>query len=156
MTEPQPAIPYAAAVQTTRDADHLRILSIARYVWGGLMLVSACISPLYVVMGVLMLRGQFPFAATGPGTVPPPPPLLGWMMIGIGGFYTLYGGTLGVLSIVTGRHMMQRRARTLGIVVAAVGCLSIPMGTVLGVFTIVVLTRASVKAMYAEVGERRT
>jgi hypothetical protein len=34
---------------------------------------------------------------------------------------------------------------------ACVACLSVPLGTVLGVFTIIVLMRPSVKALFAEV-----
>ena len=42
-----------------------------------------------------------------------------------------------------------RRARTFSLVMAGVNCLSVPLGTTLGVFTFIVLLRESVAAQYA-------
>ena len=40
-----------------------------------------------------------------------------------------------------------------GLVVAGIGCLSIPYGAILGVMTFIVLLRKSVKAMFSETPE---
>ncbi len=146
MTEPS-FVPYAAAVPSSKDADHLRVLSILHYVWGGLVLLFSCFTIVYIVLGALMLSGKFTFP-TAPGQ-PAPPPQLGYMLAGMGGCGLVLGTTLGILTIVSGRRMAQRRSRTLSIVVASITCLSVPLGTTLGVFTLVVLLRDSVKAMYA-------
>ena len=150
MTEPIPFVPYAPALPASRDADHLRVLSICHYVWGGLVLLFSSFGIIYVVMGVMMAHGQFNFPPPPGRPAPPPMPAnVGYMFAGFGGCFVVVGWTLGILAIVSGRHMAQRRSRVFSIVIASIGCLSIPLGTTLGVFTIVVLMRDSVKALYA-------
>jgi hypothetical protein len=54
----------------------------------------------------------------------------------------------GVLTLVAGFFIRARRHRIFSLVVAAINCLHMPMGTALGVFTIIVLTRDSVRQVY--------
>src|SRR4051812_40953640 len=42
----------------------------------------------------------------------------------------------------------ERKHRTFSLVMAVVNCLCIPFGTALGVFTLIILQRPSVKALY--------
>ncbi len=156
MTDPN-SIPYAA-IPPSRDADHLRTLAILHYVWGGLILLFSCFTIIYIVLGVMVLSGAIKFPpTTGPAGGPQPSPeLFGWMFAGFGGCGLVLGSTLGILTIVSGRRMGQRRSRTFSIVIASINCLSVPLGTTLGVFTLVVLLRDSVKAMYAEAAAVRS
>lgn len=50
--------------------------------------------------------------------------------------------------LVNATFLKRRKRWLLCMVVAAIECLSIPVGTVLGFFTIVVLLRDSVKKMF--------
>jgi hypothetical protein len=50
-----------------------------------------------------------------------------------------------VINLITGFFIRARRHRIFSLVVAAINCLHMPMGTALGVFTIMVLTRDSVR-----------
>ena len=50
--------------------------------------------------------------------------------------------------ICAGRFLAQRAYYTFCFVVAALECVFVPFGTVLGVFTIVVLQRPAVKEMF--------
>ncbi len=156
MSEPPPLTyaSYPGAAPYSRDADHLRILSILHYVWGGLILLFSCFAIVYIVLGGLMVSGAIPLGPARPGGPPPPPPQLGWTLVGMGSCGLVFGGALGIVSIVSGRRMMQRRSRVFSIVVASISCLSVPLGTTLGVFTIVVLMRDSVKAMYAATSDQ--
>ena len=154
MTEP-PYIPYAYAVPPSRDADHLRVLSILHYVWGGLVLLFSSFAIVYIVLGVLMLTGRFAFA-TPPGQRPPPPELMGWMMAGMGGCGLALGVAIGIANLVSARKMSRRQGRVFSIVMASINCLSVPLGTTLGVFTLVVLLRDSVRAAYAGAATPRT
>jgi len=54
----------------------------------------------------------------------------------------------GVLNLMAGFFIRARRHRMFSLVVAATNCLHMPIGTALGVFTIVVLTRDSVRQAY--------
>ena len=56
-----------------------------------------------------------------------------------------------VLNIFSARFMKQRRHRTFSLVVGGMNCLNAPLGTVLGVFTLLVLMRDSVRASYEAV-----
>ena len=66
----------------------------------------------------------------------------------MGSCATLFGWTFGVLTILSGRYIAQRRRRMFSMVIAGINCASFPLGTLLGVFTFIVLLRPSVKAMY--------
>lgn len=55
---------------------------------------------------------------------------------------------MAVAMIIAGRGLKQRTKYTYCLVVAGISCIFMPLGTVLGVFTIVVLTRPGVKALF--------
>jgi hypothetical protein len=154
-------IPYASSASTQAvDAGHLSAVSICHYVWGVLVMAFSSIFIIHVVMGLMIARGAVPFspapmpAPTGATsqaaivTPPAPPPALGYLMAGMGGCAVFVGWTLGILTIVSGRLISLRRRRTFSLVVAGINCASFPFGTVLGVFTFIVLARPSVRALY--------
>jgi hypothetical protein len=58
------------------------------------------------------------------------------------------GWTLAVCMIIAGRFLAKRTHYMYCLVVAAISCIFFPFGTVLGVFTIIVLLRSSVKALF--------
>jgi hypothetical protein len=66
-------------------------------------------------------------------------------------FYVLMGVWFvmsAVLNLISGAALLKRKWRMFSIVVAALNCLHMPMGTVLGAFTIIVLLRDSVREVY--------
>jgi hypothetical protein len=141
MTAPQP-IGYAAQYPDNRDIEHLRLLSIFHYVAGGLLAFLGCFAIIYVVLGAVIASGRLPNGSTTPPTA------LGFMFIAIGVFGLLFAWGLATCLFLSGRFMSARRHQTFSIVVAAISCLQIPFGTVLGVFTLIVLSRQSVRALY--------
>ena len=124
-----------------QDEDHLRLLSIFHYVWGGLIGFASCFALIHVFVGSVLATG-----ITGQNG---PPPWIGLILVLAGGFALLLGGTFAVLTLWAGRCLAQRRHYTFCLVMAALSCLSVPFGTALGVFTLVVLNRASVKQLFA-------
>lgn len=52
------------------------------------------------------------------------------------------------LTAYTGRCLSSRKHHTFCIVMAAISCLSFPIGTALGVFTIIVLQRPGVRQLF--------
>jgi hypothetical protein len=148
-----PPLPYASADPTGRDAEQLRTLAVLHYVWGGVTIAFSSVFIVHVVIGLMMVNGSFPGpTATGPGRAPVGPPFptsMGYLFAGLGSCAVACGWALGILTIVSGRRMGRRRSRLFGIVMAGLNCMSFPLGTALGVFTITVLSRDSVKAMYA-------
>ena len=77
-----------------------------------------------------------------------PPAFFGWFFVVIAVLIMAVIWTMAGLTYVAGRRLGERRSYTFCLVIAGVLCLFMPLGTVLGVFTIVVLQRPSVKALF--------
>eukprot|EP01031_Cornospumella_fuschlensis_P021810 gene21810-26738_t len=63
-------------------------------------------------------------------------------------FYVIFGAVAlvaGILNLLSGRFLQTRKHRMFSMVTAGLNCLQMPLGTVLGVFTLVVLNRDSTK-----------
>jgi hypothetical protein len=99
----------------------------------------------HLVMGIWMLTSpEMQKAKDGP-----PAALFGAFFIGFALLWMLTAWSLAGLLVVAGRSLAQRRRRILCLVtagLAAVMCM--PFGTVLGVFTIIVLMRPSVREAF--------
>ena len=67
----------------------------------------------------------------------------------MGGFFVLLGWAFAMAIITAGRKLRHRKSRTYCLVVGALECVMMPFGTILGVFTIIVLMRDSVKHLFA-------
>ncbi len=78
-----------------------------------------------------------------------PPAFIGYFLAGIGTVAVLIGWTVGALLILSGRHLARHTGRMFSLVIAGLSCLQVPFGTILGVFTLNVLSRPSVAALYA-------
>ncbi len=149
MTAAPPTFPGSPAYSgRDRDDDHLRILSIFYYIWGGLTtLLVLCPGSIYLVIGITMLASPESWADDHTGD--PAPAAVGWIMIAVALAVYVIGLAFAALSFYAGRCLARKTHRTFCFVVAGLTCLSIPFGTILGVFTIVVLARDSVAAKFA-------
>lgn len=147
-----PATPVAPPLPTAtlgiQDVEHLRLLSIFHYVVAGLMGVFSLIFVLYIVMGIAMLNGAMPMDANNASS-PQEMRVGGWIMLVMGIIIVGGGLILTALVVYAGRCLGRRQRYTLCLVVAALSCLFTPIGTVLGVFTLVVLLRPQVKQAFA-------
>jgi hypothetical protein len=149
MTLPEP-IPYVSVnAQNAIDASQLRTLAICHYVCGGLEILFGTFFIIYVVMGIAWGRGAFPPPASGQ---PPPPTFIGYIFAGMGGCAVICGWALGILTIMSGRAIANHRRRVFSLVMAGVSCAWFPFGTLLGIFTFIVLLRPSVRIVYEALG----
>ncbi len=130
--------------QQILDDEHLRLLSIFYYVKGGISALFACIPMIHVVLGLVMVVAPHVF---GQGK-DAPPAFIGWIFVVLGLSIIFIGWTFAALTLIAGRCLARRKHYNYCLVVGCLECLSIPFGTVLGVFTIIVLNRASVKEMF--------
>ena len=130
-----------------QDREHLRLLAIFHYVGAGLAALFSFFPLLYTTIGAIFI-----FAARH-GTPKPseelPPEFLGWIFVGIGSFLFLLGIAMVICILIAGRCLSRHRFYSFALVMACVECLFIPFGTILGVFTIIALSRESVKALFA-------
>jgi outer membrane lipoprotein-sorting protein len=133
--------------QQRRDREHLKLLSIFHFVFGGLALVGmAFLFVHYFIMHTVFSNPQM--WKSQPEAMPPKAFLYAfiWFYLFLG-FILLTGLVLNMLS---GLFLSQKRHRVFSMVVAGVDCLQMPFGTALGVFTILVLSRDSVRVLYSE------
>jgi hypothetical protein len=131
------------------DLQHLRILSIFHYVVAGLACLCAMIPIVHLVLGIGMLTGSF----KGPG--PPPPASIGIMFIGFSATIIVLGWIFAICLAFAGYFLSRHRRYMYCFVMAIIACfVNQPFGVALGVFTIVVLVRPSVKELFGR-GVRR-
>lgn len=79
----------------------------------------------------------------------PPPALFGWMFAIIGGAVITIGWIFAAFIVTTGRFLARHKHYLFCLVMAGLECMLMPFGTVLGVFTIIVLMRESVKQLFS-------
>src|SRR5436189_4505705 len=129
-----------------RDKEHLQLLAIFHYVVAGLAALFSFFPLLYTTVGAIFI-----FAARH-GTAKPgedlPPEFLGWIFAVLGSVLFLIGLSMAICILIAGRSLALRKRYSFAFVMACIECLFIPFGTILGVFTIIVLSRESVRALF--------
>lgn len=138
-------LPPLVRDQRKIDADHLKLLSIFHFVGAGL-----------AVLGMLFLLAHFalfhafldnPKMWENQKQGPPPAEIFAMFKW----FYAIFGlwfAGSGVLNLISAFCLRAKKHRTFSLIVAGINCVHIPLGTVLGVFTIIVLIRDSVRELY--------
>src|SRR5213078_2119493 len=130
-----------------RDKEHLQLLAIFHYVVAGLAALFSFFPLLYTTIGAIFI-----FAARH-GTAKPgedlPPEFLGWIFAVLGSVLFLIGLSMAICILIAGRSLALRKRYSFAFVMACIECLFIPFGTILGVFTIIVLSRESVRRLFS-------
>ena len=131
-----------------QDAEHLRLLAIFHYVVAGLAALFSLFPLLYTTIGAIFI------SVARHGTPKPgeelPPEFLGWIFAVVGSFLFLLGVAMAICILIAGRCLSRRKCYSFALVMACIECLFVPFGTILGVFTIVALSRESVKALFSD------
>lgn len=127
----------------SQDREHLRLLSIFHYVVGAICGVFAMFPVIHLILGVALATG-----ALDDGSRDAPPREFGWAIVVMAGCFILMGLIMAGCIVVAGRRLSQHRSHTYCLVIAAIECTFMPFGTALGVFTLVTLTRPSVKELF--------
>jgi hypothetical protein len=136
-----------------QDAEHLRLLSIFHYIVAGLAAFFSCFPLLYTTIGAIFI-----FVARHGAAKPGeelPPEFVGWIFAVIGSLLFLVGIGIAICVLIAGRSLAKHARYWFAFAMACIECLFISFGTILGVFTIIVLSRGSVKELFtAHVGEQ--
>ena len=149
MTNPLPPLPRD---QRKIDSDHLNLLAIFHFVGAGL----AVLGLLFLLAHYAMMHAIF----SNPKffeNQKQPMPVVPEQLFAIFKWFYLAGAVWfvasGIVNLISGLNLRARKHRTFSLVVAGINCLHFPLGTVLGVFTIIILNRESVREMYCPVGQ---
>ena len=96
----------------SQDQQHLELLAIFHYIFGGLGALCACFPLMYIGIGVAMLTGAFKGGSDGP------PEEMGWIFVVVGAIVSLLGWTMSACIILAGRKLTRHEAHTFCTVVA--------------------------------------
>ena len=129
----------------TQDEEHLRLLSIFHYVVAGLAALFALFPIFHLILGLFMI---FAPDIMSPGKQDVAPALIGWFFVIFASVFITLGWTIAALILTTGRFLARHTHYQFCLVMAGIECLFMPFGTVLGVFTILVLVREPVKQLF--------
>ena len=132
--------------QRKADADHLRLLSIFHFVGAGLAVLGLGFLAIHYLFFHAFLNNPEVWR-NQKGALPPPREflaLLKWFYV----FFGLWLVMSGIANVLSGIFLGRRKYRTFSLIVAVINCIHIPLGTALGVFTIIVLLRPSVLELY--------
>ena len=155
MSGPSPYEPPPAPVSPARaappplgpnptDLEHLRWLSIGHYVLSLLLVLAGCCGIFYLGLGVTAL--------VNPALLDEPEgaesTFMGGMFAVMGVGFMLFAWCMAVALFLTGRWLTAHRRWMFCVVVSCVIMLFQPLGTILGIFTLIVLLRPSVKALF--------
>jgi hypothetical protein len=127
------------------DYSHLKLLSIFHFVVGGLSALFACMFLIHLFIGLSVIISPESWPS-GNGEMPPQ--IFGYIFTFIGGLFFILGITFSCFIIYSGVLLKRLKKRMFSFVMACIECVFLPFGTVLGVFTIIVLSRESVKQIY--------
>jgi len=128
------------------DNEHLRLLTVFHYVNAGLLLMISSVFLLYALMALFMILASF----SAPGSQGPPL-IVGTMMMIITLIPVAFTWSLAAANVWAGRQITNRQNHLRCLIVSAVNCMNIPFGTILGVCSILVLARDSVKSKYPQI-----
>jgi hypothetical protein len=145
---PQPPPPqgYGYGPQpggTQEDVQNLNALAICHFIYAGLFGMVSLVFGAILLVTMLAAAGAATKAHGGPEAAA----AIGIVDV-ILGIVVVLILTKAALIAYSGACIRKRRNRSLSFVMACLSCLNFPLGTALGVFTLVVLSRPSVKAIY--------
>jgi len=141
---PYPYVPPSVDALRAKDEADLNLLATLHYVWSGLFGCS--------MVGILGYFGVI--AALISDTAPRGPhaaheqAVATGIVVAVGGAMVLLMIPMLVLHLLAASGLKKRTRYMLAFVMACLTCLSFPLGTALGIWTILVLNRPSVKALF--------
>lgn len=128
-----------------RDREHLQILALFHWILAGIAALFSLFPVIHLVLGLSLATGEL-----HEGNANRFEHLLGWIFVVFAVAWILIGVLYASFLAIAARSLSQRRHYMFCLVMAGVSCAFFPFGTVLGVFTILALTKEPVRAMFAD------
>lgn len=131
-----------------KDLEHLKLLGIFHYIWGALSLLGGIvIGGYFLIIGIILMNNPpTSTSSEDSGTAS----MVGGILMGVGVVLFLIVVVYGILTLMAGGKYRKHQGGywfcfILAIVTLVIG--GIP-GIVLGIFSLIVLSRDSVKALF--------
>ncbi|PQO39213.1 hypothetical protein C5Y96_04980 [Blastopirellula marina] len=131
----------------SEDAYHLDLLGTFHWVLAGICAVAGFFPILHVVFGFIAI------AASIAGATPEPEArgmgvLVGVLFIMVGTAIIITFWVIAFCLYLSGSYLKAHKNHMFCLVMSVIMCVSFPLGTTLGVFSIIVLVRPSVKRLF--------
>ncbi|MBN1439981.1 MAG: hypothetical protein JW929_11285 [Anaerolineales bacterium] len=131
-----------------QDTKYLTILSIFHYVVAGIAGLLSCTPIFHLLIGISMLTGSLFAGSEFPDSFPAG--LFGLAFTAIPAIIILAGWAFAICLGLAGFFLSQKRHYYFCLVMAGISCIFTPFGTVLGIFTIIVLMQTSVRKLFGQ------
>ncbi len=125
----------------TEDEKNLDLLGTLHYVMGALTALFAFIPIVHLVIGIAMLTGNLNGEEIAPRAI-------GMAFVILASIIILAGWLFAVLIIISGSRLKQRRSYNYCLIIAFLQCLIMPLGTILGILTILKLNKDTVRELF--------
>lgn len=126
-----------------QEREYVKLLAVFHWVVAGFAFLFSLLPLIHFAVGIAMVSGAFRDAR---GEAPVA--LIGWFLVIFATVFIVTGLTFAVCLAIAARRLARFRHYTYCLVMAGVACMFVPFGTVLGVFTIIVLMKPAVRAMF--------
>ncbi len=127
---------------STQDKETLHLLAIFHYVIAGLVAFTACLPLFHITIGLFVtveaITNNEPFMA-----------IAGIAFMIFATMIIVVGWLLAVFIFTSGKNLDKQTNYKFCTIGAGVLCLFLPLGTILGVFTLVTLQEKSVKELFS-------
>lgn len=139
-----PNAPPPMMAGPSKDQSDLKLLSIFHYVWSAFL---GC-GTLGMIGYFVMLGGIFAAAPASPGANPEGQEVAAGVMVVMGVVIALFTVPLFILHLMAASGLRNQKRYVLILVMSGFACLSVPLGTALGIWTIMTLQRPGVKSLF--------
>lgn len=125
-----------------QDSQTLELLSIFHYVLAALIYLKGAAALIFMGIGTIAVSGVL---ADQPDDMAVALVVLGLIFFAAPLVFLAAAWTAATLVLIAGRRIAKRTHLTYCQIIAGLECLCVPFGTILGVFTLITLTRPEVK-----------
>lgn len=133
---------------TANEEKQLDQLALGFKVYAAVQALFACFPFIHLFIGIMVVTGGFGNDKNGP------PPAFGWIFIVIGTIFITLGWTVAICNYYAGKFIKERRNYTYCFIMSCVDCALMPFGTILGIFSIILLIKEQIKETFNDNLER--
>lgn len=126
--------------QMKQDEEQLNLIRILFMVMAGLVALMMCVGMFYIILGISIASAPKNADSDAVGVIFP---IMGMFVI-------MLSLAMSGACFYASKCIQERKNWTFVFVVSCILCLNMPLGTALGVFSIIVLNRATVKVAFGE------
>jgi hypothetical protein len=130
-----------------KDLEQIKTIGIFTFVYAGVSALFAFFPVIHLTIGISMLNGSL-FGGSAPTNTEFPINIFALMFTIIPAVLILSGLIYAIALAILGNFLLKKKHYLYCMIMAGISCAFVPFGTVLGIFTIILLQRPSVKELF--------